>query len=198
MYQYNNRDKWMSNSKKDIFSVNWKLNMINAEKMHFIYKTAYILYFPKTLWYGWCDIDYFNEVKDRDMKWCNHFKLLWLNHEKIYFSLMCREHLIMDILKKQIQTKDKTGVPVEPISKSIYIIPTNFFLLSRENVEWMKTIYNEKLNLYFKNNVSIYSDQTILLDIILSDINELNTRFVLLQQPHNFADDKYQFIRLLL
>ena len=64
-YGYRYKDAWIKNHNSSQLllhkKIDWRLNMLWCEKIHFVNETIWNKYFD-TVYYGWCDIGYFRNI----------------------------------------------------------------------------------------------------------------------------------------
>ena len=175
---YKYKDEWSRNhgsSALDLHQhVDWKLNMLWCEKVHFVNETVKNKYFV-TPFYGWCDIGYFrNRSDDTNTKnllnWPNPLKLLSLskgihyacveNNQNIYRSLL------VDI-QNHYENKDNPLNPTNKISQKCFA--GGFFIIRPRLIQAYSMIFDSKLRYYFDNKFVVKDDQTILLDCIFTN-----------------------------
>lgn len=176
LYNYKYKDFWIENHKKNFFlnqMVDWRVNMLWSEKIHFVDETIEKQYFPETRMYGWCDIGYFrndgNSITTDEIKmWPNKEKIEGLDTNKIYYALVNQNQDFLNHLIHRINNKNSNGVPSTPIPPNQLSISGGFFMLHKNKAEWWKTTYDTKLITYFKNNYLVKDDQIILADCIFT------------------------------
>lgn len=211
-YNYKYKDFWIKNHKKNTLlncnskkagmsshDTTWKLNMLWSEKISFVKNIVENNYFPETDWYGWCDIGYFRGESRGDIppnmiqKWPNKNKINILKKDKIYYALVRNDPLYLKKLYFIINNKNDLGLPNTPIPPDQWSIAGGFFLLSKEKINvWHKT-YDDKLYLYFKNNYLVKDDQIIIIDNIMSNVNDFE-----LVRENKGTDPWFVFQRFLL
>jgi len=198
-YTYKYKDKWIENHKKNSL-INgmscWELNMLWSEKIWFVKETIERKYF-ETEFYGWCDIGYFrNRPYDlhtsKLMNWPNNEKIAKLDKNKISYACITNDDGYMDYLYQIVNNKNPTGLPVEPIPAHQNSIAGGFFILYKDKIDWWSSTYNNKLELYFKNNYLVKDDQIIVVDCVLSDINS----FTLFRENSPGLDNWFMFQRI--
>jgi hypothetical protein len=183
-YQYKN--SWIKNHTKNM-SLNskteWKLNMLWAEKIHFVNDALVNEYFPPTEFYGWCDIGYFREGPCPTF--CSTPKILALNKNKIYYAQVNTERE-MQILKEIVERKNERGLPAVPIPPEQISIAGGFFIAHQAKIEGWLRLFDTKLRLYFDNEYLVKDDQMIILDCVISEPQ----RFILGWEPASFASPR--------
>jgi len=167
-YNYQYKEAWIKNHAKNT-SLNgkteWKVNMLWAEKIHFVNKARLNQYFPETDFYGWCDIGYFREGPCPTF--CNTPKMLSLNKNKIYYA--CVDPNQFNALKEIILNKNEKGLPIQPIPPEQVSIAGGFFIAHHSKIEGWRQLFDTKLRLYFENNYLVKDDQMIILDCVVSE-----------------------------
>ena len=194
---YKYKDHWIKNHSSSGLelhqNVDWMLNMLWCEKVHFVNETAKNGYFTITPFYGWCDIGYFRNKNDNTntnilLKWPNPLKLLTLT-KGIHYACVENNQNIYGSLLANIQTG-----PLSNDKLSQKCFAGGFFIIRPHLIQIYSTIFDTKLKYYFDNNFVVKDDQTILLDCIAN-----NPRLFCLhwEQDLNY-DNWFMFQRLLL
>jgi len=180
-YQY--KDFWIkNNNNKYIPHVDWKLNVLWNEKVFFVHETYLNNYFPKTPYYGWCDIGYFrNRENDTNTKllkeWPNPYKLLQLNKNKIHYGFINKNKENIKILLNLSKTNNK-NIFSNALSNTLEsFISGGFFINHISKINWWKEYYYKTLNYYIENNILIKDDQIIISDCIFSDMDKFNLHY---------------------
>lgn len=189
-YNYKYKAYWIKNHEKNMLlnkKSEWKLNMLWAEKTHFVNETHLNNYFPPTEFYGWCDIGYFREGPCPTF--ANKAKLLALNKNKIYYACVNRSQL--EKLIPLVQEKNELGLPVIPIPPEQVSVAGGFFITHRSKIAGWQKKFDEKLALYFLNDYLVKDDQIIIVDCILSEPN----RFELICEPDPRENPWFTFRR---
>lgn len=200
-YTYKYRSDWISNHEKnDLLKdhVDWKLNMLWSEKVHFVYQTMVNKYFD-TKFYGWCDIGYFrgrpNDLDSRALSmWPNQEKINNLDPNKIYYACVNNDQDYMNMLMYIINEKNELGLPSMPIPPKQVSIAGGFFICHKNKVEWWRNTFDEKLALYFQHKYLVKDDQIIVADCVLSDLRN----FALCKESDQNYDNWFLYQRLLL
>jgi hypothetical protein len=199
-YNYKYKDYWIENHKNN-FLLNdkscWELNMLWAEKIWFVNECVERKYF-ETEFYGWCDIGYFrNRPEDLNTKflsnWSSKDKILLLDRKKISYACINNDNGYLNYLHKIINNKNSQGLPVQPIPPFQNSVAGGFFISYKDKVKWWAKTFDNKLHLYFKNNYLVKDDQIILVDCILSDLNN----FSLFRENNSLFDNWFMFQRIL-
>jgi len=200
-YTYKYREQWILNHEKnDLLKnrVDWKLNMLWSEKIHFVHQTMINKYFD-TDYYGWCDIGYFrgraNDLNKEELRdWPNSDIIESLNPEKIYYACVNNDQEYMKMLMYIVNDKNEKGLPKMPIPAHQVSIAGGFFICYKEKVTWWRNTFDQKLALYFQHNYLVKDDQIIVADCILSDLEQFH-----LSKENNLKyDNWFMFQRLLL
>ena len=200
-YNYKYRDDWMRNHEintplKD--RVDWKVNMLWSEKIHFVHETKNNKYFD-TDFYGWCDIGYFR-CTPRDLSkhqlnnWASTSKLNELKRDKIYYALVNNDESFIECLYNTVMNKNDVGLPILPIHPVQISVAGGFFLTYKDNVEWWRNTYDERLSLYFQHKYLVKDDQMIIIDCIFSNLS----RFCLCKEENEQYDNWFLFQRFLM
>jgi hypothetical protein len=200
-YNYKYKDYWIENHKKNhlLNEIScWELNMLWAEKIWFVSGTIERKYFD-TDFYGWCDIGYFrNRPEDLNTSflstWPSKDEILSLDKEKIAYACVNNDDGYMKYLTKIINNKNSLGLPVQPIPPYQNSIAGGFFVLYKDKISWWTKTFNNKLELYFKNNYLVKDDQIILVDCIMENLDHFN----LFKENNPLFDNWFMFQRLLL
>ena len=177
-YNYKYKEYWIKNHQRNYLLNNkscWELNMLWSEKIWFVNETVYKKYFD-TDYYGWCDIGYFrNRLNDTNtnklINWANSQKLLELDRNKIHYACVNNNNNFMNALYTLINNKNELGLPVKEINPNQVSIAGGFFIIYNDKINWWANTYDNKLELYINNNYFVKDDQIILVDCILSDLN---------------------------
>lgn len=168
-YNYKYQNNWIKNHKLNTSLNNiseWKLNMLWAEKTHFVNDVCQNQYFPPTEFYGWCDIGYFREGACSNF--ANPSKLKLLNKNKIYYARLNSDKN-MNYLQGIVLRKNEYGLPINPIPANQCSVAGGFFIAHKSNIAGWNTLFDNKLNLYFNHNYLVKDDQIIIVDCILSE-----------------------------
>ena len=201
-HNYKYKDYWIANHEKNVLLNDkscWELNMLWSEKIWFV-KDAIERGCYETEFYGWCDIGYFrnrpNDVHTSTlMNWPNPESIVNLhkNKNKICYACINNDNGYMNYLYKIVNNKNEFALPAQPIPPHQNSIAGGFFICHKDKIAWWADTYNNKLELYFKNNYLVKDDQIILVDCILSDMDQ----FVLYRENHPRADNWFMFQRIL-
>jgi hypothetical protein len=179
-HNYKYKNDWIKNHSINTLlnsKTEWKLNMLWAEKVHFVDDARINNYFPKTDFYGWCDIGYFRE--GACPTFCVSHKMLDLNKNKIYYACVNNNSQELQMLKELIIRKNKAGLPAIPIPPNQISVAGGFFIAHHSKIEKWKDIFDTKLHLYFSNNYLVKDDQIIIIDCIYSEPD----RFEFISEP---------------
>jgi len=199
-YTYKYRNEWILNHEKNDLlknKVDWKLNMLWSEKVHFVNETMINNYFDSE-YYGWCDIGYFrgraNDMTSEELRgWPSPNKIYGLDPDKIYYACINNNKDYMKMLTHIINEKNTVGLPVMPIPAHQLSIAGGFFICHKEKVSWWRDMYDEKLALYFTNGYLVKDDQIIVADCVLSNLEH----FILCKENDGRYDNWFMFQRLL-
>ena len=206
-YNYQYSEDWINNHRKNDLlrdRVDWKLNMLWSEKIHFVYQTMVEQYFDKekekeTAFYGWCDIGYFrgrpNDLTREELVgWPNPEKIACLDPSKIYYACVNNNLTYMRTLSRIVGTRNQHGLPETPIPANQISIAGGFFICHKSKVEWWRCTLDQKLALYFKHRYLVKDDQIIVADCVLSNLEH----FTLLKEDDSRYDNWFLFQRMLL
>lgn len=199
-YNYKYVDQFQKNHISNILLqniVDWKVNMLWCEKVHFVYETMENAYFD-TDFYGWCDIGYFRnngrDLQKTDLSnWCAPSITKKLSANKIYYALINNDNVFMKQLVKTIKHKNERGLPAVPIPADQKSIAGGFFLTHKDNIEWWRRTFDEKLVLYFQNDYLVKDDQILVADCVYSN----PSRFALCKEDNPLLDNWFLFQRYL-
>ncbi len=191
-YNYKYKTHWVNNHEKNTLlnsKSEWRLNMLWAEKTHFVNEVRAQQYFPPTEFYGWCDIGYFRDGPCPTF--VNKAKLQALNKNKIYYACVMPGNL--EDLKRIVQEKNDLGLPATPIPPDQVSVAGGFFIAHQSKIAGWANMFDEKLALYFANAYLVKDDQIIILDCILSEPH----RFELICEPDPRENPWFTFRRFL-
>ena len=199
---YKYKDHWIKNHLINTLlnqRTDWCVNMLWSEKTAFVKETAEKKYF-NTEFYGWCDIGYFRNRStidfstDRLSVWPNHQRITQLNKDKIHYACVNNNNSVISGLMKCISNKNAHGLPAIPIPPNQISIAGGFFILHHSKANWWQEVYDNKLRLYFENGYLVKDDQSILADIVFSNMSN----FALHKEVDPSLDNWFLFQRLLL
>jgi hypothetical protein len=200
-FNYRYKDNWIKNHQKNWLlhdRIDWKVNMLWSEKIHFVKQTIEKKYFD-TDFYGWCDIGYFrnrsNDMRTEELKnWPNQDKIEQLDRSKIYYAYINNDHLQTQYLMSIINQRDTRGLSEIEIPSHQISVAGGFFILFKENIDFWSKLYNERLVLYFETERLVKDDQIILIDCIFSNLS----RFYLCRENTPHYDNWFLLQRFLL
>ena len=222
-YGYKYKEQWIRNHKASPLllhkHIDWELNMLWCEKVHFVKETISNKYF-ETLYYGWCDIGYFRNkndtiltmhTKDLLLKgWPNYAKLLTKEFLSvpIHYGCVQNDMSIYDSLKQDIynhyyttniNTNDSLIKDIQDIKviTDKYDVPCfagGFFILRPNIITQYVQLFDDKLNYYFSNGYFVKDDQTILMDCIFNNPH----LFCLHKNKNIYFDNWFMFHQILL
>ena len=165
---YRDKESWIKNHEKNHllnensqWKTDWKLNLLWAEKVHFVQETTTYL---KSDWYAWCDIGYFREpllTPDQFRHWPNPSKIAQLQKDKIYYGLPGSRETIQWF---QNLLQANQNFPPDRVT-----VAGGFFLISSSKVDWWNKTFSSKLLHYFEKDQLVKDDQIIIVDCILHD-----------------------------
>lgn len=194
-HQYRHKENWIQNHTKNTTlntRVGWQVNMLWAEKIHFVRQTAESDFFGiEPSWYGWCDIGYFREHSPSLGSWPTEAKLEVLDKTKIHYGVV-NSNMIQ--LIRTIKNKNENGLPKNPIPPYQISVAGGFFLITKKNIDWWANTFDHRLTLYFDNGYLVKDDQMIIIDCIISD----NKRFKIHFENLDMYDNWFMFQRILL
>ena len=167
-YQY--KKEWIRNHKVNTLlngKTEWQVNMLWAEKVHFVNDARINQYFSPTDFYGWCDIGYFREGPCPSF--CMTNKMLALNKNKIYYAQVNQNEQEMQHFRNLILNKNALGLPSQPLPPEQISIAGGFFIAHHSKIESWSTLFDTKLKLYFSHKYLVKDDQIIILDCIMTE-----------------------------
>ena len=209
-YGYKYKEQWIHNhkiSKIELHKIiDWQLNMLWCEKIHFVKETIDNKYF-ETPFYGWCDIGYFrNEINTTNTEklllggWPHPKKLLSLMNTSsplIHYGCVQNDINVFNELKNTVldhysnkdtkNTNINTNFLTDCFAGGFFILPS---VIINQYVE----IFDEKLNYYFSNNYFIKDDQTIIMDCIFTNPQLFSIHY----ESYIYYDNWFMFQRILL
>ena len=199
-YNYKYKNQWIKNQQQNSFLnfIDWKLQLIWSEKISFVLECVNNKYFD-TEYYGWIDIGYFrcrhNDINiDEIKKWPNREKISGLNNNKIYYGNVNNNKNFINYLFNIVNNKNNKGLPTIEIPPTQNTFAGGCFISHKNNVEWWRNTFDEKIKLYFENNYLVKDDQIIIVDCIMSNID----KFIILEENNENFDNWFMFQRKLL
>jgi hypothetical protein len=193
------KDQWIQNhetSGLDLHQkVDWTLIMLWCEKVHFVNETICNKYF-NTLFYGWCDIGYFRNKNTTNalQMWPNPLNNLFLKNGIHYACIENNEtkfvSLQQDILN-HYKNKKENEQPTNNLLNNCFA--GGFFIINPNLIQTFVQLFDAKLRYYFNNKYTIKDDQTILLDLIFSNIS-----LFYLHWSHDTNNDNWFMFQQLL
>jgi hypothetical protein len=201
-YNYKYKDYWIHNHEKNVLLNDkscWELNMLWAEKINFVKETIERKYFD-TIFYGWCDIGYFRnrtgQYCDTNtselMNWPDINKINNLDTTKIVYACINNNDVYLNDIMRIIKNKNSVGLPTNAIPPFQNSIAGGFFILHKDMINWWFAAFNNKLELYFKNNYLVKDDQIIIADCVFSNLEKFSL-FREFQYPY---DNWFMFQRI--
>jgi len=191
-YNYRYRDNWISNHTKNIYlnqRTEWKLHMLWAEKVYMVKETIDNKYYD-TEYYGWCDIGYFRDGPIPEFPSARKIEVL--NKDNIYYACVNNnDREVHQIMYNIMQQRNSNGLPSIPIDPNQISVAGGFFVTFKENIDWWKNTFNDKLQLYFRNQYLVKDDQMI----IINCITENPSKFQLIKE--NSLNNWFLFQRYL-
>jgi hypothetical protein len=199
-YNYKYKEFWVKNHEKNQLlntRIDWEVNMLWSEKIWFVNETIKQKYFD-TDFYGWTDIGYFrNESGDLHtsqlQNWANPVKVNEVSNNKIHYGCVNNDSYYIDNLCNLVNNKNEVGLPREPIPADQTSVAGGFFILHYSLIDWWTKTYDEKLELYFKNDYLVKDDQVIIIDCIFSNMSY----FHLYTERNNRFNNWFMFQRIL-
>jgi hypothetical protein len=201
-YGYRYKDEWIKNHNNSQLllhkKVDWELNMLWCEKIHFVNETLRNKYFD-TMYHGWCDIGYFRELSYKKMElligWPSPLTLLTKLSNKIHYGCVQTDAMKYKMLQNDVVTHysnnsiKKSSPPISYEKIEEICFSGGFFILTKPLAEIYNRIFDSKLQYYFKNGFTVKDDQQIIMDCIFSNPQ--------LFQIH-FSENWFMFQELLL
>jgi len=189
-YNYKYAKQWQSNHAVNLSlnkRVEWQVNMLWAEKVHFVAETLQELYYPKTVYYSWCDIGYFRDGPI-DPAYPRKERLAKLNPSLIYYacinSVAIPSFAALVNLGKQLPTEGTC-------------IAGGYYITHAENVLWWLNTFDAKLQEYFLKGWLVKDDQVIIASCVFN--NKYIGKFCLTSEKNTLGHDIwFQFRRHLL
>ena len=199
-HTYKYKDDWIKNHEQNTLlntSICWEVNMLWSEKIFFVNQTIEKHYFD-TEFYGWCDIGYFrNEIDNTHtselQNWANSSKVQELDKTKIHYSIVNNNDNYIDFIYNLVNNKNDAGLPSEPLPPDQKSVAGGFFILHKTLMDWWAKTYDDRLDLYFKNEYLVKDDQLVLIDCIFSQPNI----FCLYKENNWNFDNWFMFQRIL-
>jgi hypothetical protein len=189
-HNFKYKDNWIHNQKNNnlLSYVDWKLLMLWSEKIFFVDDAKNNNYFPSDF-YVWCDIGYFrNRINDTPIYHLKEFpkkdKINLLDTNKIYYGCVI-DNFYLSRLIDHIKLGRK--IPDNQIS-----IAGGFFIIHRDKLDWWKETFDQKVKLYFQNQLLIKDDQIIIVHCIAEHIDH----FELIKEKDKY-DNWFMFQRWL-
>lgn len=200
-FNYRYAKLWEKNHEKNYElnqKVDWRVNMLWAEKVHFVFETMVGEYFESE-YYGWCDIGYFrgrqNDLPTNLIRtWPNPEKIAHLHPSKIYYACINNDSPYINKLFERVVQKNDLGLPSIPLPPNQQSIAGGFFITHGDNVEWWRRTFDEKLSLYFTHDYLVKDDQMVIADCIFSNMRA----FSLCREDNSLFDNWFLFQRFLL
>uniref|UniRef100_A0A6C0I639 Uncharacterized protein n=1 Tax=viral metagenome TaxID=1070528 RepID=A0A6C0I639_9ZZZZ len=167
------KDMWIANHSKNLLLnkwVDWRVNALWSEKVHFVNETATRKYFD-TEFYGWCDIGYFRgrttgPLIDLPMSqlrgWPKPEKIAVLNTSKIYYGCVNNDWTQIDHCIRIVND------PKQTLNPGLNFIAGGFFMLHKTKAEWWAVTYDAKLHQHLSRGRTVKDDQQIIADCVFS------------------------------
>jgi hypothetical protein len=197
------KDMWIANHAKNGLLnklVDWRVNALWSEKVHFVHETATHKYFD-TDYYGWCDIGYFRGrttgpfmFRDLPMsqlrRWPNPEKIAMLNPDKIYYGCVNNDWTQIENCIRIVND------PTQTLDPRLNFIAGGFFMLHKTKSEWWATIYDAKLHEQLSNGRLVKDDQQIIARCVFS--KDTQSHFHICREEGSKYDVWFMFQRALL
>ena len=187
-YGYRYKTDWINNHNNSNISlhkiIDWRLNMLWCEKIHFVNDTIKNKYFA-TKYYGWCDIGYFRSKENMNAfkYWPNPITLLQntlvKGVNKIHYGCVQDNPIKYNSLKEDIINYYKNPSSQVLVTNKIEDIcfAGGFFILTPQLAAIYARLFDDKLQYYFKNHIFIKDDQQIVMDCIFTNPQLFHTHF---------------------
>lgn len=212
-YVYRYVEYWIYNHSQNYIlnhRIDWRVQMLWAEKIFFVWDTIQNGYFcehfvEKPIMYGWCDIGYFRCRSDDTYgtdndspietltMWPRENVIFSLNPNKIHYGCVNNNTRYIKELIHLINQRGENGLPIIPIPHNQVSISGGFFMLSKENCDWYKNLFDETLLKYFENDCLVKDDQIIVADCVFRNMG----KFILYKEYSETYDKWFMFQRLL-
>jgi hypothetical protein len=200
-YTYKHKTLWEANHDGNLLlkdKVDWRVNMLWSEKIHFVKCAADENYF-KTDYFGWCDIGYFrnrnNDTStERLTHWPDHKKFNGLDKSKIHYALINNNQQYIHQLYSIITNKNSSGLPAYPIPPNQVSIAGGFFFTHIDNISWWHKTYYTQLQNYLDNKYLVKYDQMVIADCVFSNLD----KFQLYRENEQHFDNWFMFQRILI
>jgi len=181
-YGYKYKEDWIKNHNTSQLSlhkkIDWRLNMLWNEKIHFVNETIRNKYFT-TMYYGWCDIGYFRNLSASKMSlltdWPSPTKML-KSPNKIHYGCVQTNPGKYNELQNDITTHYtrhytnlKKTAPISSEKIEDVCFSGGFFILTKPLAEIYGQLFDIKLQYYFQNGFTIKDDQQIIMDCIFTN-----------------------------
>jgi hypothetical protein len=201
-YGYRYKDAWIKNHNTSHLSlhkkIDWRLNMLWCEKIHFVNETIRNKYFT-TMYYGWCDIGYFRNLTAAKMSllsdWPSPTKIL-KSPNKIHYGCVQTNPGKYNGLQNDITTHYtrhynnlKKTAPISSEKIEDVCFSGGFFILTKPLAEIYGRLFDIKLQYYFQNGFTIKDDQQIIMDCIFTNPQLFHI---------HFSSDWFMFQNILL
>jgi len=188
-YNYKHKNNWIKNNDKNYLlkNISWELQMLWAEKVHFVYETSINNYF-NTEWFGWCDIGYFRDSPVMT-SWGKLIDTEKFSEDYIYYGNVNSDINYINYLKSLVNEKNCIGIPLNPIPNNQISVAGGFFICSKKNVMPWMNLFDCVLKKYFDNERLVKDDQIIIINCIFLNDN----MFRLITSQNNW----FMFIKLL-
>lgn len=191
-YNYRYKEYWILNHEKnDLLNKRtcWELNMIWAEKISFVEKTATENPY-ETEFFGWCDIGYFRDGSIDLIGWPSDDIIKSLNKNKIHYAQICYDPMI----ENAVNNKNEYDLPRLPIPADQVSFAGGFFISHGKKIGWWKETFDKRLHSYFIHGYLVKDDQIIIADCIYSDPDN----FQIHTEDIDGCDHWFMFQRLLM
>ena len=202
---YTLKDLWIANhSKNELLNklVDWRVNALWSEKVHFVHETATQKYFD-TDYYGWCDIGYFRArttgiLQDMPMsqlrRWPNPDKIALLNPAKIYYGCVNNDWNQIEHCIRTINNPNQTN----GLDPHMNFIAGGFFMLHKTKAEWWATMYDAKLHEQLSQGRTVKDDQQIIAHCVFSKDTQSHFHICREEESKSKYDVWFMFQRALL
>lgn len=202
LHNYQHRQFWIDNHAKNSLmqdaGVDWEVNCLWSEKIHFVERTRKEGYF-QTPWYGWCDIGYFrcngegSLLPESVRTWPVREKLQALKPDMIHYALVNNKPEYINDLVQRVANRGGNGLPNPPLPPDQISIAGGFFLIHSSMIEWYVSLYDSTLALYRQAKALVKDDQIIVATCVFSNPD----KFMLYTESKTGVNPWFMFQRIL-
>jgi hypothetical protein len=163
LFNYRYKEFWIENHRLNPLlntKVEWKVNLLWSEKVHFVEQTRVSHYFPETDYYGWIDIGYFRCRPHLDVplnqlsSFANSDKIRTLNPHKIHYA-------IVNIDLKTVHRLAQYVARGQPLPDNQVSVGGGCFIGHKDMIEFWKNMYTDRLEEFIREKRLVKDDQII-------------------------------------